>query len=172
LNLPNLLTVCRFFLVPIYLVIFSMDFKIAAFFIVVVAGATDVLDGYFARKRGQVTEMGIILDPLADKLMMIAVVVSLLWTGMIPWEAAVAFFIRDTTMITWSAIHHFRGKKAVPANFMGKLTTVLFYIVFLFIFFELPYATEFLWIVIACSFITAFQYMRIHYALSRQRQLQ
>jgi cardiolipin synthase len=159
LNAPNLLTICRFFLIPLFVVVFFTGHVKTAFWILLLAGATDVLDGYLARSRGQITEMGSMLDPLADKMMMIAVILSLLISGMIPWLAAVAMFVRDTGMIVGSAFFHFRGKKTVPANAMGKLTTVLYYLAVLFIVYQFDFAITYLWFVIAFSFITTVIYI-------------
>jgi cardiolipin synthase len=131
-----------------------------AFFILAGAGLTDILDGYIARTWGQITALGSMLDPLADKMMLIAVFISLLATGYIPWSAALAMLVRDLGMIVGSAIFHFRGKRTVPANWMGKLTTVLFYLAILLIFFELPFAVGSLWIAIAFSFLTSFIYIK------------
>lgn len=69
-------------------------------------------------------------------------------------------------MIVCSAFFHFRGKKTVPANIMGKLTTVLFYIAILLVIFEIPLAISYLWFVIIVSYITsilyAFQFVTIN----------
>jgi cardiolipin synthase len=62
-------------------------------------------------------------------------------------------------MIAGSAFFHFRGKKTVPANAMGKITTVLYYLAILFIVYELPFAMASLWFVIVFSFITSFIYI-------------
>lgn len=144
---------------PIFLLCFFGGYIRTSFFILAFAGLTDIADGYYARTHKQVTVMGSMLDPLADKLMMIAVIVSLLISGMIPWAAAAAMFIRDIGMIVGSAFFHFRGKKTVPANVMGKLTTVLYYLAILFIIFEFSFAIPYLWVVIAFSFITSFVYV-------------
>ncbi|UVI29923.1 CDP-alcohol phosphatidyltransferase family protein [Paenibacillus spongiae] len=168
MNLPNLLTMLRFALIPVYISVFASGQLIGAFVIVVVAGLTDILDGYLARKHGQVTTVGAMLDPLADKTMMITVILSLLITGHIPWSAGAAIFIRDLGMIAGSAFFHFRGKKTVPANWMGKLTTVLYYFAIMFIFFELPFARTYLWGVIIFSFITTFIYIFLFVALNRE----
>ncbi|MDF2958990.1 MAG: CDP-alcohol phosphatidyltransferase [Paenibacillus sp.] len=158
-NLPNLLTVCRFLLIPVYLVVFNAGYTRTAFFILLLAGLTDVLDGYIARTRKLVTQLGSMLDPLADKSMMIAVILSLVFSKMISWEAAAAMFLRDAGMIIGSAFFHFRGKQTVPANVMGKLTTVLYYLAILLIIFEFPYAGVCLWIVIIISFLTSIIYI-------------
>jgi cardiolipin synthase (CMP-forming) len=159
MNLPNVLTGLRFLLIPVYIAVFrNGDIKLA-FVILVAAGATDVLDGYIARSRGLVTELGSMLDPLADKLMLITVILSFLISGMIPWLAAVAFFVRDAGMIAGSVYFHFRGMKTVPANAMGKITTVMLYLAILMIVFDMPYAVWYLWFVIIFSFITSVLYI-------------
>ncbi|AFH59198.1 CDP-alcohol phosphatidyltransferase family protein [Paenibacillus caseinilyticus] len=158
-NVPNILTLCRFLLIPAYLVVFEAGYIRSAFFILLLAGATDVLDGYIARRRGLVTDLGSMLDPLADKSMMIAVILSLVFSQMISWQAACAMFLRDAGMIAGSAYFHFRGKKTVPANAMGKLTTALYYVAILLIIFELPYAHAYLWFVISVSILTSIIYI-------------
>ncbi|WP_054025424.1 CDP-alcohol phosphatidyltransferase family protein [Bacillus sp. FJAT-28004] len=167
MNLPNLLTSLRFLLIPVYIVIFAEGHMIPAFLIMVAAGITDVLDGYIARRTGQVTTAGIMLDPLADKLMLITVIVSLLVSGHISWAAAAAMFLRDLGMIAGGLYFHFRGKKTVPANWMGKLTTVLFYAAIMLIFFEAPNAHFYLWGVIAFSFVTSIMYIVMFKALNK-----
>jgi cardiolipin synthase len=157
----------RFALIPVYVFIFASGQMIGAFFIIVAAGLTDILDGYLARKHGQVTTIGAMLDPLADKTMMITVILSLLITEHIPWSAGAAIFIRDLGMIIGSAFFHFRGKKTVPAIWMGKLTTVLYYVAIMFIFFELPFARTYLWAVIAFSFVTSIIYIFLFVALNK-----
>ncbi|GGD92477.1 CDP-alcohol phosphatidyltransferase family protein [Paenibacillus nasutitermitis] len=171
MNLPNLLTLLRFALIPVYVFIFASGHMITAFFVLVAAGLTDILDGYLARRNNQVTTLGSMLDPLADKTMMITVILSLLITGHIPWSAGAAIFIRDLGMIIGSAFFHFRGKKTVPANWMGKLTTVLYYVAIMFIFFEQSFATTYLWAVIVFSFITSFIYIFLFVGLNKDQQI-
>lgn len=172
MNAPNLLTISRFLLIPLFVVVFFMGHVKWAFWILVLAGATDVLDGYLARSRGQITEIGSMLDPLADKSMMIAVILSLLLSGMIPWQAAAAMFIRDAGMIVGAAFFHFRGKKTVPANVMGKLTTVLYYFAILFIVYSFDFATAYLWFVIAFSFVTSIIYIVQFKSLNKQKAVE
>jgi len=159
LNVPNILTLCRFALIPIYIIVFSYGFIISAFFILLLAGLTDVLDGYIARKTKQVTQLGSMLDPLADKLMMMVAVLSLVLIQYIPWEAAIAMFIRELSMIVSSTVFYLRGKKPVPANFMGKMTTVLYFLAIFFIVMKFNFAEAFLWIVIIFAFFTSIMYM-------------
>ncbi|SNX55062.1 CDP-alcohol phosphatidyltransferase family protein [Thermoanaerobacterium sp. RBIITD] len=77
MNIPNVLTLLRFILIPIfvYSYFYITDGNIFAAIIFIVSGITDVLDGYIARHYNQITKMGILMDPLADKLMIITVLV-------------------------------------------------------------------------------------------------
>ncbi|MBO8165425.1 MAG: CDP-alcohol phosphatidyltransferase family protein [Brevibacillus sp.] len=162
MNVPNALTLFRMLLIPIYLFVFfsSYPHKIEiAYFILIIAGLTDIIDGYIARTYKMITDFGKMMDPLADKLMMLAVITSFFLTERISVWAALFFFARDIGMIVASAIFHLRGKKTVPANVFGKLTTVLFYVVFTLIMFQYPYAEIGLWIVIIFSFVTSAVYL-------------
>jgi cardiolipin synthase len=160
-----MLTILRFICIPVYIGVFlSGDIKLA-FMVLITAGVTDVLDGYIARTQGLVTELGTMLDPLADKLMLITVIISLLLSGMIPWPAAAVFFIRDAGMIVGGILVHVKGMQAVPANAMGKITTVLFYIAILMIVFDIAYAIPYLWFVISFSFVATLLYIGKVYKL-------
>lgn len=162
MNVPNVLTVFRIVLIPLYLYIFFLPFPYhieIALLILVLAGITDFVDGYIARKYKLITIFGTMMDPLADKLMMMAVIVSLLLTERISLWAALFFFARDLGMIIVSAFFHFRGKKTVASNAFGKLTTVLFYIAFPLVMFRYAYSEAILWIVIGFSFVTSAVYL-------------
>lgn len=133
MNIPNMLTTARFFLIPVYIwVFFSPNIEknlLLSTVVFIVAGITDLLDGHIARKYDMVTEWGTVLDPLADKLMQITVVVCLTIGGYIPvWLPAVVI-AKEGLMIIGGLTLYFRGEKVVvPANRYGKLATVVFYL--------------------------------------------
>ncbi|MDG0873541.1 CDP-alcohol phosphatidyltransferase family protein [Paenibacillus thiaminolyticus] len=170
MNLPNALTMVRFVLIPVFLALFFFGERFAAFGIWLLAGLTDILDGYLARKHNMVTSVGMMLDPLADKLMMLTVMLSLLWAGDLSIAAALAMLVRDAGMIAGAALMHFKGKRTVPANWMGKLTTVLYYIAILFIYFQWPHAHAILWGVILFSFVTTFMYLVLVIRVNRKSE--
>ncbi|GAX89641.1 CDP-alcohol phosphatidyltransferase family protein [Effusibacillus lacus] len=170
MNLPNVLTMIRLGLVPLYFIAFFSDssWNMAyALGILALAGLTDLLDGYLARKYNWITPLGIILDPLADKLMMLAVILSFILDGRISWWAAGLLIIRDVAMIVVSAFFHTRGKRIVPAVWWGKLTTVLYYITVVAIMFKWKIAIALLWSTITMSFITSFVYIHKFRAINR-----
>jgi cardiolipin synthase len=163
MNAPNLITIGRFFLIPFFLLLFFSTLpqaNLLSFLVLILAGLSDMVDGYLARKSGQITEIGKLLDPLADKLMMLSVIFAFVLDQRISWLAAGVFFFRDVGMIVTSAFFHFKGKRKVPAaNFLGKATTVFYYLVFLMIMFKWPYYKQGLWFVILFSFFTSLVYL-------------
>ncbi|MBB6670605.1 CDP-alcohol phosphatidyltransferase family protein [Cohnella nanjingensis] len=154
MNIPNLLTMSRFVMIPLFISLYMNDHRVSALLVILVAGLTDLLDGYIARRSGQITLTGIMLDPLADKLMMLSVVAALLVGGEIPWSAAITMGVREVGMIASSAFFHFRGMRTVPANVYGKLTTFVYYLAILLLFLEQPGGVELLWTAIVLSFVT------------------
>lgn len=167
MNIPNLITIGRLCLIPIYFLVFFSDLPYKtelSLFVIFLSGISDVLDGYLARKYKWVTFTGMMLDPLADKLMMISVILSFVLSDMISWWAASLFIIRDVGMIISSIFFHVTGKKMIPANIFGKMTTLLFYLAFLLIMYRVPHAEAFLWCVIILAFITS----AIYYAKFRK----
>ncbi len=166
MNLPNTLTLFRFVLIPVYLWAFygtESEHKVGALFVLLVAGLTDILDGYLARRNGQETQAGQLLDPLADKSMMLAVVFSLLQSGRVPWLVAGLLVFRDLAMIFGATFFYFQGKRAVPkANRWGKSTTVCYYITICSVMLQWPSADAanvLLWFTVVLSYITTLLYV-------------
>ncbi|MFC5469650.1 CDP-diacylglycerol--glycerol-3-phosphate 3-phosphatidyltransferase [Cohnella suwonensis] len=167
LNVPNMLTMSRFALIPVFMLLYLNDQSIAALIVLLAAGLTDFLDGYIARRSGQVTITGSLLDPLADKLMMLCVVLALLIKSVLPLLAFIVLVFREAAMIILTAYFYFKGLKTVPANFFGKATTVIYYIAITLLFFELSGGVEVLWFGIALSFVASFVYLMKFKSLNR-----
>jgi CDP-diacylglycerol--glycerol-3-phosphate 3-phosphatidyltransferase len=137
MNLANKLTLARIFLVPVFLLILSIKVKYGPFIaagVFILAASTDGLDGYIARKRKQVTRLGKFMDPLADKLLVSAALISLVELQKI--SAWVAFIIigREFAVTGLRAI--VAGDDVIiSASKLGKIKTVaqIVAIVFLFI---------------------------------------
>lgn len=126
MNLPNSLTIIRIILIPIFVVILLVripygDYIAALIFSV--AALTDSLDGYLARKRREVTTLGIILDPLADKLLVTAALISLVELSRIPGWTAIVILGREFAVTGLRAIKAEQGI-VIPASWMGKVKTI------------------------------------------------
>jgi cardiolipin synthase len=130
MNIPNFLTIIRLFLVPVFVMVFfsgTQNATIISVSIFLAAGFTDVLDGYIARKYNMVTKWGTVLDPFADKLMSITVLISFAIKNIIPAWVLYVIGIKELLMIIGGAVLFKKGT-CVPAKIYGKITTVLFYI--------------------------------------------
>ncbi len=127
LNLPNILTFTRILLVPVYIYIFSDPTPARAILAAGVFGLaalTDLLDGYLARKRAQITTIGRLLDPIADKFLVVAGLVLLVQFHRIEAWIAIAMIAREIGVTGIRAIAAAEGI-IVPAGTLGKFKVVL-----------------------------------------------
>jgi len=142
MNIANLITIFRIILVPIYLRVFFSNISNGIFWaglIFIVAGISDILDGYIARKYNLITKVGSVLDPIADKLMSFAVLISLTWSELIPIWILIAIGMKELTLIIGGSILYlFKGNQVLPSNRYGKIATVSFYIAALSVVFKFP----------------------------------
>ena len=124
--IPNLLSIIRIALVyPILNNIYLGNFKISIVFFLV-ASLTDALDGFLARKMNWQTELGQILDPVADKLLLSGTIFILWLNNFIPFYIFVIFISRDVAILTGAAIQMSIIESDTPApNLLGKITTSL-----------------------------------------------
>tara|TARA_B100001248_G_scaffold16298_1_gene10864 strand:- start:326 stop:877 length:552 start_codon:yes stop_codon:yes gene_type:complete len=124
--IPNLLTIVRIALVyPILNNIYLGNFEISIIYFVV-ASATDGLDGFLARKMNWQTELGTLLDPVADKILLSGSIFILWLNQYIPFYIFVIFFSRDVAILLGAAIRMTVIESDTPTpNFLGKLTTTL-----------------------------------------------
>jgi CDP-diacylglycerol--glycerol-3-phosphate 3-phosphatidyltransferase len=121
---PNLVTLTRLALVPVTLALMAGGHRIAAALVLVVTFATDGLDGYLARRLDRVTDLGKVLDPLADKIAVVAVLVFLVANGEFPLWALLLVAARDIA-IALGGVAIARRTGVVPAALMaGKVALV------------------------------------------------
>lgn len=127
-NIPNILSVIRILLVFVFVaVFFLLENKIWALVIFLTAGATDVVDGFLARKFNWITELGKVLDPFADKLMQCTVLVCLVIDHVVPLWFLLIFFAKEllTLLIGFLVIR--RRSVVVVSKWYGKTSVCLFY---------------------------------------------
>lgn len=128
--IPNILTLFRIILVPILIMTFFSSLENAmiwSLFIFLLAGLTDLLDGYLARKYQVISQLGTVLDPLADKLMLLGTLTCLYLGNYLPIAIVVIMYIKEGTMLTLGLVMYFKKTRVViPSNIFGKSATVLF----------------------------------------------
>jgi cardiolipin synthase len=124
LTVPNLLSGLRLLGVPLFLwLVLGPEADGWALLVLMVAGVTDFLDGWLARRLDQRSSLGEILDPVADRLYILAVVVGLFLRDIIPWWVAVALPLRDVFLWCLVPFLRTRGYSSLPVHFLGKAAT-------------------------------------------------
>jgi cardiolipin synthase (CMP-forming) len=131
LTAPNLITFVRLLLVPVIVYLLLEEMYGAALAIFVTAAASDVLDGFLARLFQQQSYVGAVLDPVADKLMVVCTAVTLTWLQLMPVWVAVAVVLRDVVIVTgFLAYRWWRGHVEMTPTWLGKANTGLLFGVF------------------------------------------
>jgi cardiolipin synthase len=126
MTLPNALTLLRILMVPALLIAVIYNRTAIALVLFLIAAATDLLDGFLARRLGQKTVLGTYLDPLADKLLMAVCFISLAVVRLLPAWLAVLAVSKDLFVSLGLGILYFTGRKLSPVpTRWGKLTTFL-----------------------------------------------
>lgn len=137
MNLPNLLSIFRIVLIPVFSYVYLTAqeqpwFYIAAL-ILLISGLTDLLDGLIARKFNLVTQLGKILDPLADKLTQAAACIVLGIRNPGFWLILALFIVKELLMLAAGVKLYRRDHRLDGARWFGKLYTVVFYVIMLMI---------------------------------------
>lgn len=124
LTVPNLLSALRLLGVPLFLwLILGPQADALAIVVLALAGFTDWLDGYLARKWHQISRLGQLLDPVADRLYILATLVGLLLRGIVPLWFVVLLVSRDVIMSVVLVVLKGRGVTGLPVHFLGKAAT-------------------------------------------------
>lgn len=141
-HVPNILSTFRIILVPLFALVFFSDAEQAhtmAVGIFVLAGLTDILDGWIARKYNCISLLGRVLDPLADKLMVMTALVCMAADGIIPYFVSILYVGKECFQIVGSAVVLKFIKDMPPSNKLGKAATLLIYVAIVAtILFDLP----------------------------------
>jgi len=175
MNLPNALTLLRIFFVPLLVVVLltrepnwdvygvQMNYAIWGVLILLSAAATDWLDGFFARRRQEVTTLGILLDPIADKLLICAAFIALVDMHLVPAWMVVVIIGREFTVLGLRLIAVAEGF-TIPASALGKTKMVLEVMAVAVVILGAKHAAfrawgmTFLWLVVISAIVSAVQY--------------
>ena len=122
MNLPNKLTILRVVMIPLCLLFALLGFHTAAAGVFALAALTDLLDGHIARKHNMVTNFGKFADPVADKILVLSVMIVLLYQGLFPWWAVCVVAIRELAVDGLRLVAVEQGL-VIPAGKLGKFKT-------------------------------------------------
>lgn len=174
--IPNLLTTFRLLLVPVFVWFFWSDREDAlmmALFIYLLAGVTDVLDGFIARRYQLVTKIGTVLDPLADKMMLMTALVCLFLKSLIPLIVLLIMLLKELFLILAAIVLFFsKDKVVIPANKLGKAATLLFTLTVALLLMQVPPWITMLLIILAIGMkLIAFSsYVKTYFQSVRHAQ--
>ncbi len=150
-NVPNVLSLVRIALIPVFVVLYLSHRDGWAFGALMLSGVTDVLDGFIARRFNQITECGKLLDPLSDKLTQVAVVISLTTRYRELLPLAILCFIKEACQAVGGIILLRRRHAVRGSKWFGKLSTTVFYacMLALILFPQMSLAVE--WVLIGAA---------------------
>lgn len=178
-TIPNLLTYLRLLAVPVFMAFtiakstyilrsdaFPQGFPLIGLIIMLVAASTDLFDGAIARKFNQVSDLGKMLDPLADKVMHCGALLSLVIAGHIHWAFLVVLLLKEGTMVV-GGVFMMTNSKLIQANYMGKVASFVMSIACFMSYFHDFFAARVFyldWIVLGIglvlTYIAFFNYLR------------
>lgn len=163
MNLPNTISLFRFCLIPFF--IWSImdahrEGPLIALGILCLSGLSDMLDGYLARKLNQITDLGKILDPLADKLIIISAAMTLAWEHRLNLLIALIITLRELAMVIGTAINFKQNQQVAGASYLGKGTTCLFYAAVIFFLFNWPLRYIIVLAAIILSLVASIDYFK------------
>ena len=168
-NLPNILSLSRVFLAPVILVFLTLHTQfgsieganvgdIIAGIVFIIASLTDAADGYIARKRNLVTNMGKFIDPIADKILVIAVLTSLVELHRFPAWMVVVIVSREFIVSGLRMVAASEGV-VIAASKGGKLKTVTQIIGIIMLLFGIPFAMAVMWVAVLLTILSGVEYV-------------
>ena len=162
MNIPNLLTIFRISLVPIFVIFVIHNDLWRALIIFILAGITDGLDGFIARLLNQRTVVGAYLDPIADKMLLMSAYIGLAFKDMLPGWLSVIVVSRDVIILAGIAIISLMGKGTdIRPSIASKFTTVFQILTIMIILYPFPifYIRLFIPITAVLTILSGIQYM-------------
>ena len=163
LNIPNLLSISRLFLVFPLILFLEINRPFYVFILIIIGALTDYFDGYIARKFNRKTRLGAILDPLSDKVFYLIPLIFLYKNNLIPFWSLTLILFRELII---SSLRNLT-KDGLPASQLGKFKTFFFFISVITFFTPLNIsllnnlALIFYWLGFILTFVTLFGYLRI-----------
>lgn len=158
-TIPNYITFLRILLIPFYLYFFIQGNIVLAAFLFALSAVTDFLDGFIARKYDMSSKTGKLLDPLADKLTIVSILLVLIYLGLIPKIISYIILTRELFILLSGTITYFFGLNFINPTLIGKLSIALLYIAIALRLLEIDYFGNWLfYIVIPINIISAVDY--------------
>jgi len=123
LTVPNVLSFLRLLMVPVFFVFIVVGNELGALILLVISTVTDFIDGQIARRFNQITRLGQLLDPAADRLLILAALLGLAIAQVLPWWFVIAVISRDLMLIVLGIVLANHGYGPLPVHHLGKFAT-------------------------------------------------
>lgn len=138
-TVPNIITLCRFLLIPVFIYLrFFTEHSYAALAVFAVAACTDWVDGQVARRTCQVSRLGKVFDPLVDRFLLATGVISVCVEGSLPLWIVILLVARDVLLLIEGRIQIYLMDHLVPVSYVGKFATTFLLFGFCFLLLQMP----------------------------------
>lgn len=131
-TIPNIISVFRLMLIPLFVITYfnksEQDYYLWSVIIVIISGLSDVVDGFIARKFHMISDLGKVLDPIADKLTQVVVILSLAINHPILFPMFIVLFAKELLTLLAAAHILSKGVKPISSKWFGKLSTVVIFL--------------------------------------------
>ena len=174
-TIPNILTIIRILLTPVFVMAYTSETFNLAWMLFAVAGLTDALDGFLARIWNQRTQLGAMLDPLADKALLVTSFICLSAKGWLPTWLTVLVVSRDAIIIGGLAVLNFWGvdvRSRIKPIWISKFTTAAQIVLVIFVMVQRTFDFEYpvvlvsaVWITAGATFLSGITYVRKGFGL-------
>lgn len=158
MNTANFITSIRLIVLPFIIYALAYGKTNIALVFLVIALLSDLIDGLVARKLGEITELGKILDPVADKSLFLSLFGFFTWVGEIPVIAFLLLLMPYLALIIGGGILYRNQGEVIPANVWGKSSSALITLGLIAVFFDIPFALYFIFVGIGASYVSAVVY--------------
>jgi cardiolipin synthase (CMP-forming) len=122
-TIPNILSLFRLLLIPVFLVLLVLGHLGWALLLIAVSAITDFVDGYVARHFNQISRLGQLLDPAADRLFILSTLLGLGWVGVLPWWLVAVIVARDVLLLVLGVVLANHRFGPLPVHHLGKMGT-------------------------------------------------
>ncbi|MBN4080132.1 CDP-alcohol phosphatidyltransferase family protein [Beggiatoa alba] len=166
-NLPNLLSLIRIMLVAPVVIFIVQHSYMLALVLFIIAGILDSLDGWLAKQYHWQSPLGEILDPLADKLLLVSVYVCFAWLALLPTWLVITVILRDVVIVSGGVLYRiFVGKVEIKPTYISKLNTLMQIVLITAVLVSLAWfpiddviITTLIWIVLVTTVVSGFVYV-------------
>lgn len=175
-NVPNVLTMLRMALIPVFVALFAAGRAKAALVVFIIASLTDMLDGQIARRYNLITNFGKLMDPLADKLMVCTALICQGVAGVIPWWAIIVVMGKELLMVL-GGVFMLKNGVVVYSNMLGKVAMCAFVAALVLSFFHAEFAilgfqldTIILYLAVALTILAFLDYGRAAIKMLKEKK--